>query len=162
MKSSLLLVISLALIAGLGGCASDVKPADNSCSDQNDIMEAVFRHQFANNASGIQDRAQVFFLSLAEDADPDPGFMARFASNTVPVKPVSQSRLRPNGQVEDASTGDTGLIFRIDRIRMKSEREAQVHGGYYEANVSASGNVYALECENGQWKVGEQAMKWIS
>ncbi len=162
MKTSTLILMFLALTTSVSGCTSEVKPAATGCGDENDIMEAVFRYQFANNASGLQNRAKVYFLSLAEDADPDAAFMARFAGDPIPVKPVSQSRLRENGQVEDASNGATGLIFRVDRVRMTSEHEARVHGGYYEANVSASGNVYSLTCEAGKWKVGDEVMRWIS
>jgi hypothetical protein len=35
-------------------------------------------------------------------------------------------------------------------------------GGYYEANLSASGNVYRLKKINGKWVVVADEMKWIA
>ncbi len=53
-----------------------------TAANEDDIREAVFRYQFAHNASAQQQGAKVYFLSLAEDKDPSDRFMLRFKDHT--------------------------------------------------------------------------------
>jgi hypothetical protein len=38
----------------------------------------------------------------------------------------------------------------------------KVEGGYYEGNLSSSGNTYTVKMENGKWAVTNDEMHWIS
>ncbi len=54
-------VCLLALAVGLGGCKSATgKPSPARESQEDDIREAVFRWQFAHNASSQQQSAKVY------------------------------------------------------------------------------------------------------
>ena len=44
-------------------------------------------------------------------------------------------------------TGEQGLIFRVTSIKCISDTEVEAKGGYYEAGLSASGNIYTLKKE---------------
>jgi hypothetical protein len=52
---------------------------------EDDIREAVFRHQFDHNASGQQKTAHAYWLAIfvsEKDSDPSAQFMKRFAHHT--------------------------------------------------------------------------------
>jgi hypothetical protein len=114
-----------------------------------DVCEALFRHQFDHNGSGIQQRARAYYL-IIEEGDPDPAFLARFSDLGKPVLPGSQFL-----------KGD-GLSFRIDSIKWVDDHTVEMTGGYYEGNLSSSGNTYRLELRDGKWTVTMDAMRWIS
>jgi hypothetical protein len=129
--------------------------------DKQDIREAVFRYQFNHNASGQQQNAKVYFLSLDQDKDPSNEFMERFKGTEPPVKKASQAS-KSAGGVVDKETGERGLLFRITSIKRLGENEVEVEGGYFEAGQSASRNVYRVKHENGKWVVKEEKLKRIS
>jgi hypothetical protein len=62
----------------------------------------------------------------------------------------------------DKKTGEQGLLFHITSIKCKSDAQVEVEGGYYEAGLSASGNIYTLKNERGKWKVTNDKLVEIS
>jgi hypothetical protein len=64
--------------------------------------------------------------------------------------------------VVDKDTGKSGLIFSVGAIKWISDTEAEVSGGYYEAGLSSSGNVYFVKRRDGKWVVTGDKMLWIS
>jgi hypothetical protein len=55
-----------------------------------------------------------------------------------------------------------GLVFRTAKVTIDGDR-ATVEGGYFEAGLSASGNVYTVERQrDGGWRVTKDQMTWIS
>ncbi len=118
-------------------------------AELDNVFEALFRHQFQHNASGDQQEAAAYFLSI-KNSDPSPEFMKRFCGHTPPVT---------NGS--EFQTGK-GLNFRIDSWQWKSDNEIELTGGYYEAGTSSSGNRYVLARKDGQWVVESDEMEWIS
>ncbi len=114
-----------------------------------DICEALFRYQFMHNASGVQQNAKAYFLSIYQ-TDPPEDLMIRFENNLPPVKPGSEFKV------------DSGLKFRIDRIKWLDKNKVEIEGGYYEGNVSSSGNTYILQKKRGVWEVISDKMHWIS
>ena len=137
--------------------AQQVKPLTRE--EMDDIREAVFRHQFHHNASGQQQSAKVYFLSI-EVGDPDDAFIERFKDNKPPVKKDSQVKDEPG--IFDKENGFRGLIFRIDSIKQISSNEVEVKGGYYENGLSASGNTYTVRRIKDKWVVTQDKMEWIS
>lgn len=129
-------------------------------AEEDNIREAVFRYQFKHNASGQQQNAKAYFLSLGKDKDPGDQFMERFKNHKPPVKKASQG-ITNNG-VRDKETGERGLIFGVTSIKQINEDEVEVNGGYYEAGLSASGNVYRVKREGDRWVVKEDRTLWIS
>lgn len=136
-------------------------------SQLDDIREAVFRHQFVHNASGLQQSAAVYFLALRNPAtkqseDPSDAFMERFAAHIPRVAKISDVQSSRGAGVRDKHTGEHGLIFSIRAVRWLSAESVEVNGGYYEAGESASGNTYRLTKKSGHWVVQSDKMNWIS
>ena len=158
MKTIAQLILWFAFISP--GFAAD--PARESQTD--DIREAVFRWQFAHNASGLQTNASVYFIAIGEKGvdDPADAFMKRFAGHQPPVRQVSACSASAAKGVLDKRTGKKGLIFRVTGIKWISDAEVEVRGGYYEAGLSSSGNTFTVKKKNGQWKVAKDRMDWIS
>src|SRR6266508_2898683 len=99
--------------------------------EEDDIREAVFRHQFGHNASGIRQKAKTYYLalgSLINKRDPSSQFMQRFKGHKPSVEGASLAEQR-YGRIRD------GLIFYIEEIRWINETEVEVSGGYYEGNM---------------------------
>jgi hypothetical protein len=143
---------------------SRAAPHRFEAADDDDVREAVFRHLFEHNASGLQRRAKVFCLQIEGKADPSPELLRRFEGNEPRVKKASLcafSHGPAGGRVQD-ETGAPGLIFRVDSIQRTGRDSAVVEGGYFEAGLSASGNTYELSRESGRWVVTKDTMRWIS
>ncbi|HYW69554.1 MAG TPA: hypothetical protein VE961_00880 [Pyrinomonadaceae bacterium] len=164
MKSLALTLLIIGCLSGVGLPSDSIsrqqtKPA-LTLADEDDIREAVFRFQFTHNNSGQQQNANFYFLSVGKDKDPDDAFMRRFDQNSPPVKKRSQAV--GNGEVFDKDSGKRGVIFRIARIEQVTEDQALVDGGYFEADLSASGNTYTVERQDHKWMVTKAQMHWIS
>lgn len=129
-----------------------------------DILEAVFRHQFEHNASSAtaQRRVECLFLSLHKDHDPPTELLARFKDHTPPVEPVSAAAPERWYGIRHKQNGRHGIIVLVDRIRWIDADTVEVEGGYYEGSTSASGNVYRVERRDGTWAVVDDRMNWIS
>lgn len=134
----------------LAACSAPEPAAAPTRAEQElDVCEAVFRHQFEHNASGAQQKAAAYFLSI-RDADPAPEFLARFAGHVPPVKAGSGFAI------------GKGLRFRVETIEWLTDDKVKVSGGYYEAGLSSSGNDYVVERDGDGWKVTDDTMNWIS
>jgi hypothetical protein len=128
-----------------------------------DIYAAVFTWQFEHNGSGQQQSAKVYFIGVGEKAsDPSDAFMRRFADHKPPVRKASASHYVEHKGILDKKTGEQGLAFRATSIKWISDTEVEVGGGYYEAELSSSGNIYTVKKEHGKWKVSKDKMLWIS
>jgi hypothetical protein len=131
---------------------------------EDDLREAVFRHLFDHNASGQQKNAKVFCLQIEGKQDPSPELLRRFDGNEPRVTKASLCTFKRGsgrGAVQD-ETGAPGLIFRVDSIQHPTADTAVVEGGYFEAGLSASGNVYELVKDGTRWIVKKDTMRWIS
>jgi hypothetical protein len=113
------------------------------------IYEAVFRHQFESNSSGMKSAAPAYFLSI-EGRDPPADLLNRFAGNQPPVRPGSEYQM------------GLGLLFHVDGIREIDPATIEVDGGYHEAELSSSGNTYRVQRRGGSWIVISDEMHWIS
>ena len=164
---ALVLLLATPLAAG---CAPKRPPAPAiatqavSASVEDDLREAVFLHLFDHNLSAQQKVARVFCLQIESKRDPSAELLRRFVDHDPPVKPASLCTVQKGqggGMVEDDG-GARGLIFRVDSIRWIGRDTAVIEGGYFEAGLSASGNIYELVKEGKRWVVKSDTMKWIS
>ncbi|MGH9722523.1 MAG: hypothetical protein ACRD8O_20115 [Bryobacteraceae bacterium] len=87
--------------------------------------------------------------------------MRRFEGHKPPVREVSASIVAEVG-VRGRNTGEIGLLFTAAGIKWISRSEAQVKGGYYEAELSSSGNTYTVRKQNGKWKVTHDRLHSIA
>jgi hypothetical protein len=125
------------------------------------VREVVFRHLFANNASGLKDRAAAYYIRFRE-ADPEAAFLARFAGQEPPVLPASRCEASKEQGVLDRATGERGLLFTIESIEWLSDGEAVVVARYYEAGLSAAGYRLLVVWSGSRFRVEESSMLWIS
>ena len=154
-----LLAVVVALV--ICGCSSNPRVAAQ-LSEEDKIREAVFRHQFEFNASGLGNSAYAYFLSIEGGNDPSPELLEQFSGHRPPVKPVTASVLEPGtAQVLDRDSRLPGLIFMIKEILWLSDDEVEVEGGYEEASENGAGNMYRLKKEDGRWRVVASQMLWI-
>ena len=151
----LLLLLGAALLTGCSGPASEMN-----------VVEAVFRHQMATNASALQARVLCLKLETMQGStDPPAELLQRFGGHTAPVRPLSQCHIG-NGdegsQVYDNATGQTGIILSVSAVNCTLFGRCTVKGGHYQANLGASGNIYTLHKRGGRWQVAQERMLWIS
>jgi hypothetical protein len=115
-----------------------------------EIYEAVFRHLFQHNVSGAQQNAKGYFLTINGD-DPTLEFLKRFEKHKPPVAAGSTFKVL-----------EGGLKFRIDSLKWIDDDTAELQGGYYEGNLSASTNLYRVARKDGRWIVVEDQQQWVS
>src|SRR5215213_10075746 len=65
------------------------EPPPRSVSEP-EILEAVFRYQFEHNASGVQQGAEKYCLTITGGEKPNAEFLRRFAGNRPPVVAADQ------------------------------------------------------------------------
>ncbi len=152
---TLSVVIAVALAAS---CA--VPPAPWG-TPEDAVREAAFRHLFANNASGKQQSAAVYFLSV-EGADPSAALLARFSGHSPPVRQASRCAPDPDTGVRDEDTGESGLLFSVDDVAFETPDRAVVGTRYYEAGLSAATYRTTLVRRGGEWVVTDHEMLSIS
>lgn len=165
---AVVLLFATSLVVGCSPAHPPAAPTSEAppapAADDDDVREAVFRHQFDHNASGLQKNARVYCLQIEGKRDPSPELLRRFEDSEPKVKKASLCSFKrgsERGGVQD-DTGAPGLIFRIDTIRRQAPDAAVVEGGYFEAGLSSSGNVYELARVGGRWIVKKDTMIWIS
>jgi hypothetical protein len=155
---SLLLLLSIALAAcsqpsagPSSGPGATRQPPPRSVSEP-DILEAVFRYQFEHNASGIQQDAEKYCLTITGGEKPSAEFLRRFEGNRPAVVAADQC---------DRRSG-RNLFFQAKVEQWESDAEAIVRGGYYEGNLSSSRETFRVVWEDGRWVVRDPRMEVIS
>ena len=114
-----------------------------------DIVEASLRYMFKTNASGAQQQASRYFTSFFR-RDPPASFIQRFSGLPKP--------LLPGSTFEQGK----GLMFYVNSIVILEDGSVTVRAGYYEGNMSSSGDTLILRKEDGKWIVIEERQDWIS
>jgi len=132
--------------------------------DDADILEAVFRHQFEHNGSGVQKQAAAYCLSLANDDALSAEFTKRFrdlpkVKNRSGCDTIEQDSC---SRVVDRRTKHTALMFNIGSIRRPSPDIAVVNAGYFEACESAASYEYVLKQLSSHWVILRYRQLWIS
>jgi hypothetical protein len=155
---------SLAFIVFLFGNAILSTDADRKhvrAAQEDNIREAVFRYVFLHNASGLQQNAQVFCLSV-NGRDPTAMFMSRFRNEKPRVLRSSECAKEGWNGVRDRETGEEGLLFDLAGIYWYSDDEVFADGSYYSAPLSAAGYSWRVLREGSGWIVKSEHMHWIS
>ena len=138
----------LALMLALFGCGSSPEPLSKDAEAEN-IYEAVFRHQFKNNSSALQQKAQAYCLSI-NDKDATRVFLKRFADHKPPVLPRSEFK---EGEA---------LIFYVNNLKWVNDNTVEVSGGYEEHDLSSSWGLYRVVRQNNGWAVEKDTPLVIS
>jgi hypothetical protein len=150
MRKCILVAVFLASVAITGYVAYATRSACTaSLSDEEwDICDAVLRHQVFHSAAAGRGTATAYVE--IQGCNPTDTFIERFQGHQPPVKAGSRF-----------SCG-SGVLYRIGGIKRTGEDSAEVHGGYYEGNLNASGNTYYLVRQEAKWVVVWDEMRWIS
>ena len=81
------------------------------------------------------------------------------------IRAASQE-ITPTGNLGDLDTNylefPRNLRFSVAGVKWIDEITVEVEGGYYEGNLSSSGNVYRVHWLDGRWVVVGYKMNWIS
>jgi len=154
------LVVGVTAIAFSLGIGSPWPEGEAREAEEMNLREAVLRYQMRHNASSQRSGAKVYCLTIAR-LDPDDAFLRRFASHEVPVRKASDCNASERG-VFDKATGAMGLELHAGTVTWFSGNEATVQGGYYEASLSASRNVYRLKKNGNGWAVVEDRLTVIA
>jgi hypothetical protein len=137
----------LAVVAIAGYFAYAARTA--SLSDEEwDICEAVLRHQIFHSAAGGRG-SETAYVEV-QGRNPTGTFLDRFQGHQPPV--MAGWRF----------TMGSGVLYRIGGIKRTGKDAAEVYGGYYEGNLSSSGNTYYVVRKDGKWVVDRDEMHWIS
>jgi hypothetical protein len=142
----------------------DARPAGGSEDDA--VRLAVYRHLMHHNASARQPRVAFVCLEIDQGhhpRDPSPFIMTAMRGSSVRVVPGSACESSSQGVFLKAGhAAGQGLVFRTEDVEIVGDK-AKVTGGYFEAGLSASGNVYSLERQpDGSWLVTHDELQWIS
>ncbi|HEY7598300.1 MAG TPA: hypothetical protein VH741_00105 [Candidatus Limnocylindrales bacterium] len=137
---------------------SDPAPA----RDDDDVLEAVFRHQFTHHAALRRETAALYCLALDDDQDPSADFLRRFAAHLPPVVAASRCALTAEGEVQDRDNGAPALLFRVTALRRLGDDEAEARAEYLEGWLCGAGSTYRVVRRDGQWVVTDDRMRWIS
>ena len=154
MKSTISPLLILA-VSPLGFAADRPRLAE-----EEDIREAVFRHQLEFHA---RDKNKIYFLGVGEKAvDASPELMKRFANQRPAVKKASDSQYIQGKGIIDKKTGERGLALMARTIKWISDTEVEVRGGYFRDEEAAASNTYRVRKQDGRWKVTKDKRNWIS
>jgi uncharacterized protein (TIGR02996 family) len=124
-------------------------------SAEDDVREAVFRHQLGGPSRGI------CFLQVEDAKDPSSYLLDRLSDAKCRLKPLSAAQKGGMDGVVDRETGERGIL-RVDAIRWGDENRCEVEGGYWADGLAADGNVYQVELKDGIWAIVGERMLWIS
>jgi hypothetical protein len=136
-------------------------------SDEDAVRLTVFRHQ-VDDASAWH--RSVPFVCLEVDQggqtrDPSPFIMAAMRGLRPPAVPVSSCEVAARGRgvfLKDDHAKGRGVIFRTEEVKIDDEK-ATVTGGYYEANLSASGDIFTVERQSdSSWRVTDVKQQWVA
>jgi hypothetical protein len=158
------ILLSLAFIIFLFSAAIMSTDADRTrirTAQEDNIREAAFRYLFLHNASGLQQAAQVFCLSV-NGRDPADMFMSRFRNEKPRVLRSSDCSKGGWNGVRDRRTGEEGLLFELTDVYWYSDDEVYVDGSYYSAPLSAAGYSWRVLHERSGWVVRSEHTHWIS
>lgn len=124
-------------------------PTVQLSAEQMDIYEAVLRHQIFNSAAGGRGTSVAFVKILGKD--PPIEFIERFRGHHPAVEPLSKYKRARVPKVQ----------YILNEIKRNGE-SATVEGGYFEGDLSSSGNTYHMSLKNRKWTVVKDEMHWIS
>lgn len=143
MRNLLFIVIAVLLLAA-AGCSESSSSVDPVvwATDNEDVCEAVLRHQFQDKSGWAGRRVGAYYI-LVEREEPTEDFLARFSGVTPPVR---------NGVDFDPSVG---VLVRVDLLEW-DEKDKDTVVAYGSYDTGAQGTVrlrYRATREGGQWTV---------
>jgi hypothetical protein len=154
-------VLAIAFLLLLSGCTQPSKGAQWRAAQQDDIREAVFRHQISSHYGRLHMTTTLYFLQIGWGKDPrDPSdqLLKRFAGLQVEVKKLSGCTHSPRG-VKDKRTGRPGMILEVADITWRNDSDVEVEGGYFANGLAGSSHTYRVRRVAGKWTVTKDTPK---
>jgi len=154
----LILLSGNAVCQKTGNVKEGLRNSDIPHSTLVKIEVAAFKALFKENASATKEKATYYFLSLTDSINKSlPSVLDKLKRNSPEVKDISVF----NSMTDQEKSEIDFLSFNISGV-IVSGNKASVYCGYYEGNVSSSGNVIELRKRFGKWRVVSNKMMWIS
>jgi hypothetical protein len=125
---------------------------------EDDIREAVVRYQIANWKLA----AKTYCLSV-DKRSPQKEFLKRFSP--LPVVSASECRQKDDGHIGpivDRKSGQSSVKFDLANLRLISNSEATVEGGYYCGGRCGAWGVYHIVRTDGRWVTTSYEIHMIS
>ncbi len=158
-KTGCLIVVSLILL-GLFSCKYGDKISSGSRNTIIEIEATSFRELFNHNGSGIKDKASYYYIKIN---GPTYTTINSVIKSLRDVKPEVKNLKRYICLNQAEKNKINFLSFTINKIEFNELKDtAYVDCGYYEDNLSSSGNVISLIREENKWIVIKNRMLWIS
>jgi len=145
MKTKLSLILLLAFTSSVFAAESKKQ------SEVADILDVSFQYLFKHNASGIKNKAEVYYIAiettnpiieLTKRKDPDDAFLKRFKKHKPSIKKLSEK-----------NKNFKSLTFTAGIVDWKTDNEVHVYCSYYEVWLSGANYWYTLKKVDGKWKV---------
>ena len=130
--------------------------------EDDDIIEAVLRHEWARFAGGGVKYAFIFIRFPNQQDNPPPEFMARFEGHEPRVLPACFADPGMNGVRHWYGEKGRGIILRVTELRRVGLDRAEVEGGHHAGGRSSSRRTYSVERREGRWVVVGDKMWFAS
>lgn len=123
-----------------------------------DIEIATFKYLFKNNASGLKQKATIYYLNIEGNYNKTlSDVIKELDSNKPKVKDINEF----DTLSEEEKKKVKYLHFNIYSMKLENGI-VHVNCGYYEGNLSSSENVISLVKKRKKWKVVSNEILWIS
>lgn len=144
-------LLSILLLCGCGSPTADRADLD--------VQEAVLRWAFVNAETNLNPPV-AYCLAVSpyagsmggESEDPDPALLARFAGDTVPVRPLAACQVHGGGVVDEA-TGGPGLLFVIGPVIEEAGQPVGAEVGYMQSGEVGAGWHCSVRRSTTGWSV---------
>lgn len=161
-KTILLTFFTLLLVVTMAQKTGKVQNGlTNTEIEQSELVKievATFRALFIENASASGEEASFYFIILEDSLN---NTMADVLEQLKDIKPEVKDFMFYNNLSKEEKSKVDFLSFNISKIIMH-KRRASVYCGYYEGNLSSSGNIVELRKRFGRWRVISNEVTWIS
>ena len=129
--------------------------------DSIQIIETTFRSLFAKNASSIKNKATFYYISIYDS------LTSITVSDIIPrlgdIEPKVKDYKEFTSLTKDEQDNTKLLTFHVNSINISADgKKATLGCGYYEACLSASGNIASFTRKKGKWKLTKNEIWWIS
>lgn len=123
-----------------------------------EIEAKAFKALFRENASATKTNATFYFIRLKDSLN---STMPLVIDKLRKVRPEVKDLKYFESLTKDEQNKIDYLSFNISMVILNNKR-ASVYCGYYEGNLSSSGNVIELKKRFGKWRVISNNAIWIS
>lgn len=156
----------LAAAVASGACASAAHGIRSPARAADAVAEVVLHRVVALRDSADAGADSVVCVARGDDdhrADPDPGFVARFKRDALPVRPWSECALasEPRDRLVHVPTGRPAVGVTVDWPIHLAAWRVVVDASWYGDARDAAGYACAVTYDGAAWSVEECKLRWV-